>query len=394
VSLTASNAGGSNTATKASYITVSVAAPVAGFSASPTSGVAPLTVSFTDQSTGQPTSWRWDFGDGASSTAQSPSHVYASAGTYTVSLTASNASGSDTLTWAGCISVSAAPAPIVDFTASPTSGSPPLTVTFTDESTVASSASAMGMSSAAPSASWHWEFGDGQTSEEENPVHVYRTGGGYTVSLTVTTETGSVTQTKVAFVVVAFSDTPPSYWAYREILACVRAGIIAGYLDGRFRPTWKVTRDQMAVYLARALTGGDANVPAGPSRPSFSDVSPDYWAYRHIEYIKGANIILGYPNGTYRPNGQVNRGEAAVFFARSLVSPTGEEGLKSYVPPARPTFRDVTPTNSWAWCYKHVEFLVSQGVAFGYADGRYHPGDTLSRDQVAVYLVRAFHLPL
>uniref|UniRef100_UPI000AF80FF0 NosD domain-containing protein n=1 Tax=Methanosarcina horonobensis TaxID=418008 RepID=UPI000AF80FF0 len=59
-------------------------APVAAFAASPISGDVPLTVSFTDESTGSPTSWFWDFGDGANSTEQNPSHTYASAGTYTV----------------------------------------------------------------------------------------------------------------------------------------------------------------------------------------------------------------------------------------------------------------------------------------------------------------------
>jgi PKD repeat protein len=69
--------------------------PVADFSGSPTSGTAPLQVQFTDESTGA-TSWSWNFGDNGTSTAQNPSHTYADAGTYTVSLTATNAAGSDT----------------------------------------------------------------------------------------------------------------------------------------------------------------------------------------------------------------------------------------------------------------------------------------------------------
>jgi PKD repeat protein len=82
-------------------------APSASFTATPTSGTAPLQVSFTDTSTGSPTSWSWSFGDGTSSTAQNPSHTYAAAGTYTVSLTATNAGGSDTATRTGYITVSA-----------------------------------------------------------------------------------------------------------------------------------------------------------------------------------------------------------------------------------------------------------------------------------------------
>ena len=72
--------------------------PVANFTGNPTSGAAPLTVLFTDTSTGIPTSWSWTFGDGGTSTAQNPSHVYNSANSYTVSLTATNALGSDSET--------------------------------------------------------------------------------------------------------------------------------------------------------------------------------------------------------------------------------------------------------------------------------------------------------
>jgi PKD repeat protein len=81
-------------------------APVASFTATPTSGTAPLSVHFTDTSTGSPTSWAWTFGDGATSTSQNPSHVYA-AGTYTVGLTVANSAGSDSVTRSALITVSA-----------------------------------------------------------------------------------------------------------------------------------------------------------------------------------------------------------------------------------------------------------------------------------------------
>jgi PKD repeat protein len=85
-------------------------APTASFSAAPTSGASPLAVQFTDTSTGSPTSWAWSFGDGTRSTAQHPSHTYSAAGTYSVSLTASNSVGSDSLTRTGLISVSSSTA--------------------------------------------------------------------------------------------------------------------------------------------------------------------------------------------------------------------------------------------------------------------------------------------
>jgi PKD repeat protein len=80
-------------------------APVAGFTASPTSGPTPLPVQFTDTSTGPPTSWSWTFGDGGTSTSQNPLHQYQAAGTYTVTLAVSNSLGSDTVTKTGLITV-------------------------------------------------------------------------------------------------------------------------------------------------------------------------------------------------------------------------------------------------------------------------------------------------
>jgi PKD repeat protein len=79
--------------------------PTADFSGTPTSGLAPLTVTFTDQSSGSPTSWSWTFGDGGTSTTQSPSHIYTSANSYTVSLTVTNTQGSDNETKADYITV-------------------------------------------------------------------------------------------------------------------------------------------------------------------------------------------------------------------------------------------------------------------------------------------------
>ena len=110
VNHSATNAAGTGWSNVTDYITVTSElppAPAADFSADVTSGTAPLTVQFTDASTGSPTSWSWTFGDGGSSAEQSPSHTYSSAGTYTVNLTATNAGGSDSEEKTGYISVTA-----------------------------------------------------------------------------------------------------------------------------------------------------------------------------------------------------------------------------------------------------------------------------------------------
>jgi len=137
VSLTVTNTQGSDTLTKTNYISVAAPQPpVASFSGSPTSGIVPLTVNFTDTSTGQPTSWAWTFGDGGTSTAQNPSHTYTTAGTYSVTLTATNTMGSNSLTKTNYITVTPPP-PDFTITVSPAKhtisrgGSTSYTVTIT-----------------------------------------------------------------------------------------------------------------------------------------------------------------------------------------------------------------------------------------------------------------------
>lgn len=162
--------------------------PTANFFASPTSGYAPLGVQFYDQSTGSPTSWAWDLDTSSpstDSTSQNPYNVY-SAGTYSVKLTVSNAGGSNSYTRTNYIVVTALPpAPTASFTASPSSGTVPLTVSFTDTS------------SGSPT-SWSWDFkNDGTaTSSSQNPSYTYQSAGTYTAKLTVSNIGGSTTTTR------------------------------------------------------------------------------------------------------------------------------------------------------------------------------------------------------
>lgn len=188
VTLTVSGPGGSDTETKPNYITVNHPAPTADFTASPTSGTAPLAVQFTDQSTGDIMAWDWLFGDGHKSGARHPLHTYESAGTYTVSLTVTGPGGSDTETKPDYISVSTPP-PVANFSASPLSGVAPLTVSFTDQSTGEITA-------------WLWDFGDGSTSTQQNPTHTYDTPGTYTVTLTVTGPGGSDSFSRANYITV------------------------------------------------------------------------------------------------------------------------------------------------------------------------------------------------
>jgi PKD repeat protein len=196
VTLTVKNAYGSDSETKAGFVTAG-GKPVAEFTADQRVGTAPLTVKFTDLSTGNPISWAWNFGDGTTSTEQNPTHVYRLEGTYDVSLTVTNSYGTDTETKTGltetCISgvsgyIVVGRAPAADFSGNPVSGSPPLTVAFTDKST------------GATPLTYLWDFGDGGTSTSSNPTHTYAANGAYAVTLTVTNSFGTDSETKAEYI--------------------------------------------------------------------------------------------------------------------------------------------------------------------------------------------------
>ena len=185
--------------------------------------------------------------------------------------------------------------------------------------------------------------------------------------------------------VTSFLDVPADHWALAAIEAAKAAGLVSGYDGHLYHPEWLVSRDQMAVYLARALAGGDALVPAGPAASTFEDVSPGHWAYKYVEYVHEREVAQGYLNGLYHPEYVLDRAQMAVFIARAMGG--GEGGLEGYVPPARPSFSDVPPDS---WAYKHVEYIKGSGVVAGYPDGLYHPEYECSRDQIAVYIANAF----
>ncbi|UCC69439.1 MAG: S8 family serine peptidase [Armatimonadota bacterium] len=187
--------------------------------------------------------------------------------------------------------------------------------------------------------------------------------------------------------VTSFLDVPADHWAVCEIEATRDAGIVQGYGGYFYRPASSVSRDQMAVYVARAMTGGDEEVPTGPARATFVDVGVEHWAYPYVEYAHEQGVVEGYPDGYYHPEYLLDRGQMAVFIARSVAG--GEAGLGDYLPPETPTFPDVPAE---LWFYAAVEYLTARGVICGYPDDLYHPEYICSRDQVAVYVARAFGL--
>lgn len=174
VTLTASNLCGDGSATKPVTI---ITVPLAGFDASPLEGCLPLVVAFSDASTPNTTQWTWSFPGGtpAFSTDQHPVITYNEPGSYTVTLTASNAAGGNTFTQTNYILVEAQPTAGFVYTQSRD------TVFF--------------LAGGAPD-SLLWQFGDGQTSTLANPVHRYAQEGAFEVVLTVWDDCGEDSYTE------------------------------------------------------------------------------------------------------------------------------------------------------------------------------------------------------
>lgn len=175
--LVAANDGGNSTVPYSSPTPITVIEPVVtNFTGSPTIGSSPVTVYFTDYTTGGPTNWFWDFGDGGSSSLQNPSHVYTTNGTYNVSLISSNIAGSDSMLRVDYITVLSIP--VATFTSNQTSGYFPATIQFYDTST------------GAPT-SWMWDFGDGGFSTDQNPVHTFISEATFNVRMTCSNVNGN-----------------------------------------------------------------------------------------------------------------------------------------------------------------------------------------------------------
>jgi len=163
----------------------------ADFTANPASGCAPLVVQFNDASLGNPTHWYWDLGNGTISYLQNPSVTYFTPGQYDIKLVVSNSQGADSVIRYSYIEIY--DKPVVNFSASPTSGCYPLPVQFTDLSNPINGTLS----------TWQWDFGDGTFDTTQHPGHVYTNSGTYNVSLVVTNSNGCFKSiTKPQFILI------------------------------------------------------------------------------------------------------------------------------------------------------------------------------------------------
>jgi len=179
-----------------------------------------------------------------------------------------------------------------------------------------------------------------------------------------------------------FADARPDYWAFTYIEALARAGISSGCGGGNYCPEDPVNRAQMAVFLERGMNGGNF-VPPPATGTVFLDVDAGDFAASFIEQLASDGITAGCGSNNYCPDVEVTRAQMAVFLLRAKYG-------SSYSPPAPGgVFNDVDLSH---WAVAWIEQLAAEGITAGCGGGNYCPDATVTRDQMAVFLVRTFGL--
>jgi PKD repeat protein len=303
VNLTVTNAGGSDSELKTNYISVLTlppAPPVANFTGTPRSGNAPLSVQFTDTSTGSPTTWAWDFNnDGViDNTTRNPVYTYPNPGTYSVNLTVTNGGGSDSELKTNYITVQTPPPapPVANFMGTPRSGNAPLSVQFTDTST-------------GSPVSWAWDFNNDGVIDNttRNPSYTYPSPGTYSVNLTVTNAGGSDSELKLNYITVEETSSGTA-----SVSGWVATGSDIGsvYVPGirvRFATSvpdlsnpdhcWEATTGQRGTYSISGLPSGVTLYAV--ALPSLA--RPDAYLQRPIQYQVNSGRLVTCPNTSSTP---------------------------------------------------------------------------------------------
>jgi uncharacterized delta-60 repeat protein len=205
----------------------------------------------------------------------------------------------------------------------------------------------------------------------------------------------------------SFADVPVTAPYYRHVETLLHRGITGGCTEMTYCPTNSVNRAQMAIFISRAVLGGDP--PAAGSGPGgswdctdglpnhFTDV-PDGVSYcRHVHWMWANNIAGGCTATTYCPTDSVSRAQMAIFISRAVwggdppAAGSGPNGSWNCTDGLPNHFTDVP---DGAFYCPHVHWMWANNITGGCTATTYCPGDPVNRAQMAVFLVRAFQLVL
>lgn len=179
-----------------------------------------------------------------------------------------------------------------------------------------------------------------------------------------------------------FVDVPPAYPAYHFIEKLVDYGATAGCATGSFCPLSLVSRAQLAVIVERALHGGDVTPPPATG-VVFLDVGPADNGAGYIEHLFNDGFIAGCGDGKYCPQLAVTREQVARLLLRLKYG-------AAHTPPTPSGLFDDVPLSHWAAAW--IEELVTEGISMGCDADNYCPSQAVTRQQLAVLLVRALDL--
>lgn len=167
----------------------------------------------------------------------------------------------------------------------------------------------------------------------------------------------------------AFKDVSENHPNYNAIMYLVKQGVIES--GDRFGPNDKVTREEVAIMVAKA-TGLNGT----KTKTKFKDVPASRYSSGYINSAANARIINGYPDGTFKPTQYVTRGHMAAFIANAFKL-TKEKEIY---------FKDVKKGST---SYNAVRKLAFANITSGYPDGTFKPNQTLTRSHIAAFIARA-----
>jgi hypothetical protein len=162
------------------------------------------------------------------------------------------------------------------------------------------------------------------------------------------------------------------HWAEEYVRGLLALRIIDGYPDGTYRPNRFLTRAESAKMIVLAL-----GLTASPYVGGFSDPMPQ-WATEYIGPAVAAGIVVGYPDGTFRPAGFITRAEMVTMVVRAW---------PQEYPLAEPAFGDPLP----GWALEAIRKAAGAGLVVGYPDGSFRPERFVTRGEAAAIIFRAYH---
>lgn len=168
----------------------------------------------------------------------------------------------------------------------------------------------------------------------------------------------------------SFTDTSESHRFYDEINYLSNEGIISGFPDGRFGPDETVTRAAAAIMIGKSL-----NLEGTRRDTKFKDVDQSSVASGYIQSAVDAGIISGYPDGTFRAQSSVTRGQLAIFLSRAF----------EFNGRSNQSFSDVTSNMA---AFPHIQKLLAENITSGYPDGTFKPNQAVTRGQFSAFMAR------